>query len=272
MLLSRFVMLCVGTVALSACGDDDVTAPDLPLLSEVRFINALSDTGGVDIRAMDQVTLSPEANNLGYRAGTQYFPTEAGVRHLRVFPASTDIDVTSQTMADAMLTLPVGRRLTVILTGSARAATARLWVLDDAATPPPAGQIGIRLVNASGGLVNGYVVNSATDPLPASTTFSNVAAFAPSPYVYRPAGPAAIHVTDVGTALINASSDGPAAPATLPGQKPAAGVDSEGTVFTVYYFPPGAPGSANATVTSPTVIWFVDRNPCDDPPVAGCGQ
>jgi len=270
MRLSRFVMLCVSTVALSACGKDEVTSPTLPPLSEVRFINAVSDTGGVDIHAIDIVNLSPVANNLAYRAGTQYFPTKAGVRHFRVFPASTDINVTSQIMADASVTLPENARLTLLLTGSARAGTVRLWVIDDSTDPPPSGQVGVRLVNAATGVVNGYLVNTPSDPLPGTQTYSGLNTLAQSPYVSRASGPAAVMVSDVGSTTVNASEAGPEAAATLEGAKPAAGVTSEGTMFSVYYFLPGAPGSANAAVTSPSLIWFVDRNPCDNPPVAAC--
>jgi len=76
-------------------------------------------------------------------------------------------------------------------------------------------------------------------------------------------------VSAAGVAIV-ASAAGPAAPTTLAGQKPAAGVTSPGTSFSVYYFGAGAAGSANAAVTNPSAIWFVDRNPCDQPAVAAC--
>jgi hypothetical protein len=272
MRLSRFVILSVATVAMGACGKDDVTAPKLPPLSQVRFINALPDTGGVDIHTMDQVELSPTANNLTYRTATQYFPTEAGVRHFRIFPTSTDINVTSQVMADASITLPANGRFTLLVTGSARAGTVNLWVINDATDPPPAGQVGIRLVNAAGGIINGYVVNTATTPISGTENFSNLGQLTFSDYLLRPKGSAAVRVTDAGTTTVNASLAGPNAPATLAGELPAAGVNSEGTMFSVYYFAPGAPGSANASVTAPSLVWFVDRNPCDEPMAATCTQ
>ena len=270
MRLSRFVLLCLSTTALSACGKNEVTTPSLPPLAEVRFINAVSDTGGVDIHAIDIVELSPVANNLAYRAATEYFPTKAGVRHFRVFPTSTNINVTSQIIDDELITLVAGQRYTLLLAGSARAGTARLWVVSDASTAPPAGQISVRIGNAAGGIVNGYLVNTATSALPGTPTFSNIGGLTLSPYVNRATGVAAVRVTDAGSTSVNASGAGPAAPATLPGEKPAAGVGSQGTAFSAYYFSAGAPGSANAAVTAPSVIWFVDRNPCDEPAVAAC--
>jgi hypothetical protein len=166
--------------------------------------------------------------------------------------------------------LPAATRITLLVTGSARAGTVALWMIDDGSTPPPDGQIGVRLINTAPGIINGYLVATPTTALPGSATFSALGTLARSAYVNRALGPAAVLVTDVGSTTINASSAGPASPATLTGEKPAAGVSSTGTVFSVYYFAPGAAGSANAAVTTPTMIWFVDRNPCDAPAVAAC--
>jgi Domain of unknown function (DUF4397) len=273
MRLSRFVLLCVAAAALGACDSKTgVTTPTLPPLSYARFINAVTDTGGLDVRAMDQVEFSPVANNLTFRTATAYFQTEAGVRHLRIFPTSTNINVTSNVMADALITLPANSRFTLLLAGSARAGTVQLWVIDDNAPAPAAGQIGVRLVNASGGVVDGYVLATATTPLSGTPTFSGLGLFIQSNYLARSTGAVAIRVTDAGTSSVRASLAAPASPATLTGANPGAGRSSEGTVLSAYDFGAGAAGSANAAVTSPSLVWFVDRNPCDNPPAAGCGQ
>lgn len=272
MRLSRFVMLCLGVVTLSACGGDEVTAPTLPPLASVRFVNAVTDTGAVDIRLIDQVDFAAHTEALPYRGGSLYYQAEAGVRHVRVFPTSTNVLVTSQIMHDAMITLTPNSRVTLLLTGSARAGTVRLWVIDDATQPAPAGQIGVRMVNAGGGVSDAYLVNAVGDPLPASATFTAVGAITSSAYLSRASGPAALRVTDAGQTAVTASLAGPSAPVAIPGAFPGAGVNSPGTVFSVYYFPAGTPGSANAPVTAPSLAWFVDRNPCDDPPAAACAQ
>ena len=266
MRLSRFLMLC-GVTALTACESDDITEPDIPDVAQVRFINALSDTGSVDIRAIDQVAYSPVANTLPYRGGTLYFPTSGGDRRFRVFPASTNIGITSQIILDATVNIPTGTRITLLLTGSARADTDRFVVINDDTQAPAAGQISVRMVNASTGGVDGYLVNAPADPVTGSPTFANVATLAASSYVGRPTGAAAVHATDPGVQTARASQAGPAAPSSLPGDVfPAAGVTSAGTAFSVYYFPPGVAGSPQAGVTNPSLVWFVDRNPCD----AGC--
>lgn len=270
MRLSRFVLLSLGTATILACGGADVTTVTVPPLASVRFINALSDTGSVDVRAIDQVAYSPVANNLAYRAATVYQNAAVGVRHFRVFPTSTNITVTSQVLADASVTLPVNAKITLLVAGSARAGTVGLWVINDGTDAPPAGQVSVSLVNVAPGVINGYLVNTVSDALPASASFSSLGTLIRSTYVNRTAGVAAIRVTDAGSSTVNASLAGPAAAASLPGENPAAGVTSPGTTFSVYYFGPGAAGSANASVTSPSLIWFVDRNPCDVPAVAAC--
>jgi hypothetical protein len=269
MRLSRFAMLLLATVVATACKDDgNVTTPELPPLSYARFINAVPDTGAVDIRAVDQIEFSPVANNLAYRSGTTYFQTEAGVRHFRVFLTSTNIDVTSKVISDVTVTLPANGKFTLLLAGNARAGEARLWVIDDNASPPAAGQIGIRLVNAAPGVIDGYAVASPTTALPATPTFSNLGFLAQSSYSTRPIGAVAIRVADAGTTAVRASVAAPASPAQLPGTFPAAGVSSEGSVMSAYFFAAGV--GANSAVTAPSVIWFVDRNPCDSPAAAGC--
>jgi hypothetical protein len=271
MRLSRFVLLGMAAAALSACDEsNDVTTPELPPLSFARIINAVADTGGLDLRTIDQVELSPVANNLTFRTATPYFQTQAGVRQFRMFPTSKDINVTSKAITDASITLPANGRFTLLIAGSARAKTVQIWVIDDNAPVPPSGQIGVRAVNAASGVIDGYLVASATTAISGTPTFSNVGFLTQSPYVMRSLGPVAVRVTDAGTTSVKASLAGPASPATLPGQFPAAGVSSQGTVFSAYYFPAGAAGSANASVTSPSVVWFVDRNPCDAPAAAGC--
>ena len=103
-------------------------------------------------------------------------------------------------------------------------------------------------------------VDAVGDALPGTATFANIASYAASPYVARATGTAALRVTDVGSATVNASVAGPATPAAVTGAFPAAGVSSAGTVFSVYYFPKARAGS----VSTPGAVWFVDRNPCED--------
>lgn len=263
MRLSRFITVVVGLAALTACKGDDVLDPSTPALASVRFINAVTDTGAVDITMIDQIEWSAKALNLAFRAGTAYWPTAAKSRHIRVFPTSRVIGVTSGILLDTQVDITANTRVTLLLTGSARAGTLRFVAIDDGPTAPAAGQIGVRLVNTSSGAVDGYLVAAPADPLPASPFAANIASNASSTYAGRAFGAAAVRATDAGSVTINASAAGPAAPATLPGELPAAGVTAAGTSFSVYYFPRGVLGSPTAAIITAGMVWFVDRNPSD---------
>lgn len=265
MRLSRLGLIGMGLLAVNACSDSEtVTETTLPSNASVRFINALADTGSVDIRMIDQIEFNAFANNLGFRAGTVYQITEAKARHIRVFPGfSIDPTVASQVLHDTTLTLTAGTRVTLLLTGSARAKTVHFVAITDETAAPAAGTIGVRMVNTSSGAVSGYLVNLVADPLPGTPTFSSVGALGTSGYVARPTGVAALRATDPGSATVNASTAGPAAPAPIVGAFPAAGVTTAGTLFSVYYFPRGVAGSLQNALTTPALVWFVDRNPCD---------
>ena len=259
MRLTRFILLGMATTFATACDSDEITSDSLPPTGEVRFISGVSDAGGVDIRMIDQVDLSPVGNNLSFRAGTIYQQAEAKSRRIRVFPTSIDPAVTSQVLLDTTITIQANTRITLLLVGPSRTAGAlRFVTIDDNAPAPPSGQISVRMVNISTGAASGYVVNTTTTALPGAATFANVGSRDASAYVNRPSGPAALRVTETG-ATVTASVAGPAAPATPAGAFPAAGVTSQGSVFSAYYFPRAATG----TVTSPGIVWFVDRNPCD---------
>jgi hypothetical protein len=271
MRLSRLVILAGGVAALAACNNSDtVTDPSTPPLGGVRFVNAVADTGSVDITMIDQIEWSAKGVGLAFRAGTEYFPTEAKSRRVRVFPTSTNISVTSQILLDTTLAVAANTRVTYLLTGSARSKTLRFIAITDETAQPPAGQISVRMVNASTGAVSGYLVNTTSDALPGTATYSNVGALGVSSYVNKATGAAAVRATDVGSATVNASGAGPTAPAGPTGSFPSAGVTQAGTNFSVYYFPRGVAGSPQNALTTPALVWFVDRNPCDAPAITGC--
>jgi hypothetical protein len=263
MRFSRIVILAAALAGVTACDSDDISAPTIPPVGAVRFINAVADTGAVDIRMVDQVEFSAVGNGVAFRGGTEYFRVEAKNRKIRVFPTSTNINVTQNHLLDTSVDIAANSRVTLLLVGSARdKSTLRFVVINDDAAAPPAGMIAARVVNAAAGAINGYLVNAVGDALPGSATAANVAPLAQSAYVTKAVGNAAFRFTDAGSATVTASAAGPTA-SVLAGANPAAGVNSEGTKFSVYYFPRGVAGSPNNSVAAPSAVWFVDRNPAD---------
>src|SRR6185503_2154482 len=114
--LSRLAIIAIGALAFAACNDSDtVTDPSTPPLGGVRFINAVADTGSVDITMIDQIEWSAKGVALAFRAGTEYFPTEAKSRRVRVFPTSTNIIVTSHILLDTTLAVAANTRVTYLL-------------------------------------------------------------------------------------------------------------------------------------------------------------
>jgi hypothetical protein len=264
MRLSRLVLLAASAAALGACNESDVSSPSRPPLAGVRLINALADTNAVDVVMIDQVEWSLLARNVNFRAGTEHQPIEAKARRIRVFAfnsAAPTINNVSQVLHDTTITFTADTKVTLLLTGSARSRTVRFVVVNDDPPAAASGQIAVRTVNASTGAIDAYYVNAVGDAISGTPAASNVAPLSASPYVTRAAGTAAARVTDRGTTTANASVAGPTAPTGPTGATPAAGVNSGGSAFSVYYFPRGVAGSPQNATATPSIVWFVDRVP-----------
>ncbi len=264
MRLSSVVMLGLVAVVLTGCDDDDITGTSRPPLAAVRIVNANTEGWAVDIRSITQIQWAPVANNLGYRGTTVYYATEAGKElAFRVFPTSTQAAETSRILLETSFTFQEGQRYTVVLVGSVTG-TLQFLIINDDFAPPPADNISIRFVNITTAAANGYITNLAADPQPGAPTWPNVGARTAASYVNRPAGGVAVQATGSG----NAAAQGPTAGAVIPGTLPAAGVNSAGTKFSVYYFPavsavPSAQGRPAVAGVAATLLWLVDRNPAD---------
>lgn len=268
MRLTCLTALFAAAIAIAGCGSDKVTSPSIPPLAGVRWINAVPDTGAIDVRAIDQVEFSPIVNALAFRSGTEHQPIQAKARHFRAFITSTNPAITSNPIVDTTITFAADQRYTVLLTGSARTKVSFL-VIDDNAPTPSSGQIVIRAVNASATAIDAYVLDSTNTAIAGTATAANLAPFAASGYVGRTAGKVAMRVTPAGTpGTVSASAQGPYAPAAIVGAAPAAGVNTAGSPFSVYYFPRSVAGSGapqTAAFQAPAIVWFVDKIPTPTP-------
>jgi Domain of unknown function (DUF4397) len=266
MRLSGFLVIGVVVAAIGACNDDEITNTTPPPLAGVRFINAMPDTGPVDIRMIDQVEWSAFALSLAFRSGTEHQPTEATTRRLRVFPTSPAAAITSAFMLDTTLTFTANQNYTVLLTGSAKTnpKTIRFVALADA--PPTPTDVALRAFNlgCAAGSIDLYLTRQATDPLPAQPVISNVAPMAASQYVTRaPDTLLFATVTNAGGNTAVAAAQGPRATVTS-GARPAAGVNTAGTALSAFCFPRSVAGTSapqTAGFLTPAVVYFVDRQP-----------
>ncbi len=258
----------LGAVALAACQDDNVTVEQRPPLAGVRYVHAVTDTGRVDIRMVDQLAYSANtvdsAGGILYRQGTRYFPTEAKPRQIRVFsyqdaPAQSGqvvqrpIDVVSQVMLDTTITFEPNQNYTLLLVGSARAAVGspnrlRFVRIDD--TPPAADttQIHTRVINANTGApLDAYVVATGTTAIAGTPTFAGVANGAVANYVAFRAGTMALRVATAGSTTPFATVVADTGVAGTTGINPIAGSRRGGTAFSAFVFARAVEGSGALT-------------------------
>lgn len=122
---SKLLLLCVvPLLALGACSDDDgvsILGP-APDKAAVRFINAVVDTGAVDLSFVDRVENLPTLMGVAFQSTSGFYqPVEPGNRVTRVFPSSSDIDMTQVRLVDEMLNLQGNQRYTLVYAGRASA-------------------------------------------------------------------------------------------------------------------------------------------------------
>jgi hypothetical protein len=270
MIASRFfaMAVAVGALLVSGCQDstDGITEPTPPL-GFVRFVHAVPDTGALDYRFVDQVEFAPFTLGQAFRQISRYQAATLGARRLRVFPTSNNIAVTSQILIDTTITVEEGRYYTVLHVGNARAGSAtpdRIVVIEDAPAALPSGtQVAVRAVHAGTGIPNVDVYASAagTDPLPATPAFANLAFLGRSTYALLPLGALTARVTASGLRDVLITSAAPAGTAGSAAANPIGGSTIGGSVLSAFAFPAGI--GANAALTTPAVIWGLDRRPAD---------
>ena len=256
-----------------------VTDPEaIPPAALVRFVNAVVDTGTVDLRFVDQVENLPTFQGVAFRATSGgYQRVIPGARVARVFPNSNDPLFASLRLVDTTITLEVNKRYTLVYAGAARGNQDRLAVIEDPAElpAPAAGSIGVKTLHAVRGTANVdvYVGNAENDPIvtPVART-NNVAYLAASPYVTVPArtgtGLYEFSVAPAGTtpASFSATPNQPGAASTIPTVGPQPGVRIAGSVLTALLLagavagsPAAAGSSTNPGLLQPTVLLLVDK-------------
>ncbi|MGH7714055.1 MAG: DUF4397 domain-containing protein [Gemmatimonadaceae bacterium] len=267
----RTVFLALGLIAFAgACEKDEgpFLAPE-ESIAYVRYVHAVPDTGRTDWRPIDAVVNSPPAFGLDYRGFTPYQAMGSGARQIRIFPTSTNINITSVALIDTTITFNADTYYTLVWTGFARAGQTpadRLVLIQDNIPDVPAGQVSVRVVNLGLDLasVDVFATASATAALPTSPLLSGVAAGAASAYQTQTPGPLALQVTATGTrspilAQVLAPP-GRAADATL-NLTAVGGSTMGGSALTAFVFRRSVAGSTAANFTTPGIVYIVDKDP-----------
>jgi len=274
MRVTRIGLALVGALLAVGCDRDDgpFFAPQVPL-AYTRFINAIPDTVSADFRFVDLLEYSPFAVQLPYRGFTPYQATAPGARHLKVFtnPGGDSIYLRHVTavLAEETPTFEAGKYYTIAVVGFSRAGQTpgvKLQVYEDG-IPDAGSNVAFRVVNLGAGLgsVSVGVTANSTDAIPGAATFSNVAYLGSSAYVTRATGNAWFRVTD-GTAAEIVAGNGRQAPVGAAGDPlnnltTIGGSGQAGSVVTAFVFPRSVAGSKAPNVTTPTLVFIVDKHP-----------
>jgi hypothetical protein len=260
------IAAAAGLFVLAGCSDDSVndgTAVQLADAALVRYVNAVADTSGFDVRFVDgSIEGSPQYSNITYRQFTPYQRVRPGARNIRIFtnPSTygNDAAVAQQKHIDTTITFDVNQRYTVISYGFARAGAAvkhRLVVIrDEFPTNLTATQVGVRTIHAAAGVANVdvYVRQSeAATAISGTPTAANVAPLGTTAWVNfttRPTGGTLVYRWDLApagttTGLTVTPSNALAGVVGTAAANPLAGVQVGRTLLTAIVFGPSVTGS-----------------------------
>jgi hypothetical protein len=281
MRFQRLIFAVILACGVTACAKSVTGVTHTPPpLAYVRYINAVSDTFSMDLRAVDQVTYSQPFLNVAYRGlgDGNYQGYQAGSRHVRVFldpsPANNGVAVdpivVSTVMADTTYTFTAGTYYTVVHVGSARAKTTKLWIIQDALPTQSAASVQYRIINVASvqGAVDVYVRGDGTTPLSGTPTLSALASQSPpTSYLTQAPGPLVIRLTLPGTLTAVGAAAGytlqPGTPGTTAAD-PIYGSLQGGSILTAFVFdatPAGKAGPANTNFATLGVVYFPDVQP-----------
>ena len=154
----RYLLVGFAALFAAACSQDTggITTPTFPL-AQVRFLNAVPDTGALDFRLVDYIENSPSFTRVAFRGGmVTYRPIQAGDRHLKIFMNSTDQAVASTAVLDTTFTFEENTHYTVILTGFMQPGNTpgyrAMIVTDDTPPTPDDGHFALRVLNLGAGM------------------------------------------------------------------------------------------------------------------------
>lgn len=213
-------------------------------------------------------------------------PAEAKVRHIRVFPADSNIAEASRILLDTMVTIEANKNVTLLLVPGARTgatdSVAFVTIADDVEVGE--GEVLTRLVNASApGLVpamaDGWITANTLTAASGAPTWDNVASLTAGSYVTRAPGSFAVWAAADGAASTLWVTQAPDGEAEEDGIGALAGATVGGSALSAYVFPKACPtvtdpitvancpaaagssGSIRRAYANPAVVFFVDKIP-----------
>lgn len=267
-------LLALAAASLCGCDDDSgVTFTARVPLAYTRFVHAVADTGPTDWRLIDQIEHSPVAFGLAFRGFTPYQATAPGERRLRVFPTSTDINVTSKFLIDTLLTFENDTYYTIVHFGYAdqsRLPAHQIALLRDDIPSVASGNIGIRVLHLGSGLGDIDVFADTlggSSPLPASPLFIGLSFNSAALYALVDTGRLALRVTNTGqTSPIVVAAIAPPGEAAVPTQNlTAVGGSRMGrSAISAVILPRSVAGTSapqGTAFSAPALLFLIDKHP-----------
>lgn len=191
------------TAAAVGCGGGSTT-PQNSAAAQIRVMQGSPDLGNVDVFANGQVL----ATDLGYHvfptSTTKYMSIGAGNIHFQEFPTGT----TSTALVDKRLDLSADTFYTVLTVGEQSVGSLAILTLTDDHTPPPSGQLKLRIVHGAStiGAVDVYLAANMNDVVPATPAVRALAYKAASSYITFPGSTVTLCINPTG--VVPASMNG----------------------------------------------------------------
>jgi hypothetical protein len=233
---------------VAACSKDATFQEPLPPAAAITWLNAISDTGQVDIRVID-IPTNAGFFDADFRA-LKMFPErlQAGARHIRVFTSGTNINAASTILLDTTFTFVADERYAFYVhgfrrTGSTPAAEALITTASAPAKAPDS--VHVRVINLAPTLAP-----EATTPLDAWIVARGPAALAGAPTI--PAGTSTYAKVAAGPYRMAFTAAGTTSPILFQSNMPAGVIDTlgniggtsvAGTALTAVVVPRSVPGS-----------------------------
>jgi len=287
MRLSRLSLLAALLLGAVGCKEADLApvVAKIPPLAFVRYINAVPDTLNTTVRWIDQVEFTPQSfTNVPFRGMGQggYQGLEAGARTLRVFTydpnlnsSTNGLGAETKLLTELTQTFEAGKYYTLLHLGYARTGSTpaqRVIVIEDQ-LPAASTSVSIRAIHAGLGIANVdlHATAATTTTLVGSTpAFANVGltngTAGISAYAARATGAFAIQAAAAGTTTSLVAAAAPAGVAGTTTADPIAGATVAGSVMTAIAFPAAVAGSKAATAATPSIVFFLDRQPARTTP------
>ena len=262
--MTRYGLYACSVLVLAvACKKDATFIEPLPNYAAITWLNAVSDTGQLDLRVIDIVS-NASFMDADFRSA-QPFPVniEPGARRIKVFLSSGVDSIAQKFLLDTTFTFAESQPYFFYLRGQTRAGTFGASIVSLAPPTPPAGQFAIRFLNLAPSVAG--AIRGAPDTAAAPDIFitrrnalasgapavAGLAFGAMSPYVLVDTGAYRVQLLAPGaTDPVMVQATIPPGTAASPGTPAIAGSRISGSVLTAVIVPRSNPDTLNPVLHS----------------------